>query len=221
MKALLKITLATALALGTAQSFAQNNDDKGGEAKPTKKHVKVVTIEDGVKTELDTVIVGDDNTFFFRGEPGFGWAGEMPDSAMMSRMHHFWLEGRPDGKGARHEMHVFRGSGGQKDIREFEFAEDDSSRCMMFARKGEGLPGAMFMSGAEAAMPPRAPMMSFGRERMKNSDNLIRLDSPDIISYKKKTMKNGTEKIEIVRKQPKQKEIEIKTEVRMDGENVK
>lgn len=225
MKTTFKLTLMAAFSLLCASSFAQSTDDSSGDAKTMKKHLKIVKIEDGVKTELDTVITGDDSEFFRHGGPmgEFDWQGEMPpmpnDSMMMKHMQHFRFEGRPDGKGPHREMHVFRMPGNRGEIHDFEFTEGDSIHHMMLIHDGENGPDRMFMDCPEAPMPPQAPMQMNFRHNLKADDtNVIRLDSPDIISYKKKTLKDGTEKIEIVRKQPKKKRIEVKAEVNMEND---
>lgn len=226
MKTTLKIATMAVLAFTSINTFAQSTSENSTDEKPVKKHLTIVKIEDGVKTELDTVITGDDSRFFFNGGMDeFEWEGDMPtmpDSLMMRNMRHFRFEGRPDGKGPHHEMHVFRDLDDQKDIQTFEFVDGDSTRHMMFIHNGDRRPDMLNFGGPEAPMPPHAPaMMHFKSQRMGNNTNVIRLDSPDIISYKKKTMKDGTEKIEIVRKQPTQKQVDVKAEVHVEDENTK
>lgn len=204
MKTTLKMTAIAILALSSVSSFAQSTDESSSEEKVVKKHLKIIKIEDGVKTELDTVITGDDSAFFFHDGAGFEWKGDMPpmpDSLMMNRMRHFRFEGKPDGRGPGHQM------------REFRFTEGDSTRHMTIMCPGQG-PGECLFNSPGAPMPPQRPMMmQMKRQRVENSANVIRLDSPDIISYQKKVLKDGTEKIEIIRKKPAQREVDVEVQV--------
>lgn len=231
MKAILKTTLLASTALLGLPVLAQTTGDPAD--KPTTtRHLKIITIENGVKTEIDTVMTGDEPAIWMDGErnnmewegefpappdSAMEWEGEFPmppDSALHGTMKRIRLGMPPAGPGGKHQIRMMRRPGGDIDIREFKMAEGDSTRHMFVIRKGGNTDQMMFMGCPGAPGNAECPMsfQMMRRERMDDS-NVIRLDDPGIISYKKKVMKDGTEKIEIIRKQPKVRKVEVKAEV--------
>ena len=63
-----------------------------------------------------------------------------------------------------------------------------------------------FMNDAEMrhfhGMPPMPPMPPMNRLKDQHSSRIIDLNDPNIISYHKKSLKGGREKIEIIRNKP-------------------
>ena len=219
-------TLVVAAALFCATgAWAQTSDNATQDEKSVKKHLKIVKIEDGVKTELDTVITDEGNfTWFGEGEfDEFFPGGEPPmspdfpnDSVMRKHMKHFRFEG-PDGE--RREVFMHRGPGEFEAMREFKFEDGDSTRHMVFIHKGDNGDEFMNFGGPDMPRPPR-PMRIKHIERMGHPD-LIDLNDPDVISFKKKDLSGGREKIEIIRKKSTGKDVEVETEVQVETEDTK
>ncbi len=151
--------------------------------KKTTKHIKMVKIDDnGKKTELDTVIEGD-NIFIWNGDTIGGehelkWVseGDIEMDVVVDV-----LEGT-DGK----VIIMKSGSGGEHNV--MVFSGDEDSDDMIF----------------ETQHSPKVMMM-----KMPNQGNVIDLSDPGIISYEKKDLKDGKEKITIVRKKPTEKEMKM------------
>jgi hypothetical protein len=135
----------------------------------------MIKIDDnGKKTELDTVI-HDNKEFVWQGDTIGGndlkWITK--EDFDMSNMH------------KNFDMN-------------FEYKIDDDGKGNVFIMKSDKGEEHNIMV-PDAPMPPHAPhVMMFRNNRNKN---VIDLSDPGIISYDKKLMKNGTEKITIVRKQ--------------------
>ena len=55
----------------------------------------------------------------------------------------------------------------------------------------------------------------------RQNQNLIDLNDPDIISFERKELSGGREKIEIIRKKPTEKQVRVETEVITDKESKK
>ena len=77
--------------------------------------------------------------------------------------------------------------------------------------------------GQRMAAQMRRPQHPQQIERMmrKQSQNLIDLNDPDIISFERKELSGDREKIEIIRKKPKEKQVQVETEVIKDKESKK
>ncbi|RKD92819.1 hypothetical protein [Mangrovibacterium diazotrophicum] len=220
MKTYAKTLFVAATLFCATGAWAQTTDDTKQDEKPAKKHLKIVKIEDGVKTELDTVITDNgDFTWFGEGEfDEFFPGGEPPmppdfpnDSVMRKHMKHFRFEG-PDGQ--RREVFMHRGPGEFEAMREFKFQDGDSTHHMMFIHKGERGDDFMSFRGPDMQRPPRA--MHVKQMQRMDKSNLIDLNDPDIISFTKKDMSDGREKIEIIRKKPTKKKVEVETEVQVE-----
>jgi hypothetical protein len=142
--------------------------------KKTEKHIKMVKVDDsGKKTELDTVIHGD-QVFVWQGDTigngkEFKWITK--DDFKMDSVHRFDYK-----------------------------IEGDGNKRIMIMKSGKG-DEQMIMAPfpPEPPMPPHAPKVMMFRGQQNR--NVIDLSDPGIISYDKKLRKDGTEKITIVRKQ--------------------
>lgn len=151
----------------TLLSFMEVGSPDDQPAKKEVKHIKMVTVKDGVRHEVDTVITGDDvKVFHFNGDRKFEWTGSDSASADQ-RIRHLRLEHRDSG----------------------------SPRRMIVAPMAPGLPAN-----------PRVPFIQAIRHRQ---GNVIDLSDQGVISFKKKKMSGGREKITIIRKQVPEQEQEF------------
>jgi len=182
MKSILSVALLTGCLVFLLSSVAF-----GQKSTKTEKHIKMVKVgDDGKKNELDTVISGD-QIFVWNGDTIGGgkelkWISK--DDFKMDSIH-------------------------QNFDMNFEYKIDDDGEGNVFIMKsGKGGEHIMMPPmGPNAPFPPHGPhVMMFKTQKNKN---VIDLADPGIISYDKKLLKNGTEKITIVRKQvPEGEEIE-------------
>ncbi len=228
MKTVLKTFLFSAAALLTVSTMAQTTDEQKTEENTIKKHIKIVKVEDGVTTKIDTVITGngDDMTWFGDGEfEDFledgrgGMPRHFPDSLMRNKMKRFRFEFNDDQDGHHPRMRMFGGPDEKEIMREFEFKDGDSTRHMIIMH-GDNEDRNF---GQRMAAQMRRPQHPQQIERMmrKQSQNLIDLNDPDIISFERKELSGDREKIEIIRKKPKEKQVQVETEVIKDKESKK
>ena len=128
----------------------------------SERHVKLVKVEDGKKTELDTIIKGD-NIFVWNGDT----LGTVKD-------FQFEMPELPNLDSLTEEIII------QLKDKDFDFET----------------PSAWFR---DVPKPPKMPHV-FHIEK-NYSGNIIDLSDPGIISYKKKSIRNGREKIVIIREE--------------------
>lgn len=196
---------------------------KRDEAQESKKsrHIKITKIENGKKMELDTVLTGDDV---------FVWNGDTISPAKhikkfnradFDKMHRFDV--RVDSKDGNENVTVFKHRGGKKgepmiwnmdsgDDVEIVTEDCDSLGKKVVIRKimkgGDGNHMTYFndldLNGfpppPPPPMPPVPPVPPIPHMKMGHSGQIIDLDDPNIISFKKKEMSGDREKIEIIRK---------------------
>ncbi|NOR73764.1 MAG: hypothetical protein GQ525_01260 [Draconibacterium sp.] len=161
--------------------------------KKVEKHIKMVTVDDdGTRTELDTVLEGD-NVFIWNGDT-IGGEHEMK-----------WVSGgdyniNVEESGDRKVIIMKSGTEGEHKV--MMFSGDEGDNEMIF--------GAPHMAGSPHA--PKVMMM-----KMHNQGNVIDLSDPGIISYEKKDLKDGKEKITIIRNKPVEKEMKMHKEIIMHG----
>lgn len=187
----------------------------GDQSKPEKKkHLRMVKIENGVKTELDTTIVGDGDFAWFEGDFPHNL-----DSVIHSKMKRFEFDLQDDESG-KPRTFVFMSPGGEDEwiMQEFDFPEVDSLRRMMHLRhkKALGDKDVMIFKG-KAPMPPHPPLPPMPRVKVIRGGSVIDLDAPEIISYKKKDLGGDREKIEIIRKKRPEKEMRVEEEIIMES----
>ena len=192
---------------------------KGDENQEPKKsrHIKVTKIENGKKMELDTVLTGND-VFVWNGDTinpvrHFGKSGH-PE---FNKMHRVDVDfDRQNGK----EM-IFKhriNKPGEPMIYNMDSDDDmeiitedvDSlgKRIVVRKRMKDGAEDHMSIRNSDLDMlappaPPMPPVPPFSHLRMmkmQHGGQIIDLNDPNIVSYKKKDVKGGMEKIEIIRK---------------------
>ncbi|MCF6358841.1 MAG: hypothetical protein L3J54_13655 [Draconibacterium sp.] len=184
MKRILLITgfLGLTILFTSAISILETPQDPP-HGKKTTKHIKMVKIDDdGKKTELDTIIENND-VFIWNGDTIGGEHGMkwISEGDIEMDFDVEVLEGT-DGK----VIIMKSGSGGEANV--MVISGDEDSDDMIF----------------ETQHTPKVMMM-----KMPNQGNVIDLSDPGIISYEKKDLKDGKEKITIVRKKSTEKDMEM------------
>lgn len=218
MKRILSLSGIIAISFFVLSAFSiRENPQDPPRGKKKIRHIQLVEKDSNGKTvELDTVIHGD-QVFVWNGdtignEREFKWTmkGDSLDKDFNMNFS-YEIEDDADGnifvikqgKGGKRMLHEFKMDGDSAhafvfDIDENEFHGGDDN--MFWVRKDSDR--EMFFHSPRPnrlPRPPRAPELMFlGKQ---NSENVIDLSDPGIISYKKKLNKDGTEKITIVRKQ--------------------
>jgi hypothetical protein len=187
MKRILSVILLSGSAVFLLSSFSiRENPQDPPRGKKTEKHIKMVKVgDDGKKVELDTVIEGD-QVFVWQGDTIGGkdlkWISK--DEFKMDSIHQNF------------DMNF-----------EYEIKDDGEGNVMIFKSGKDGEHVMMVPPAPDAPFPPHAPGVMM--MRAPKSRNVIDLSDPGIISYDKKILKDGNEKITIVRKQvPESEEIE-------------
>lgn len=194
MKRILSLTGIVALAFlfTSAISFRLTPQDPP-QKKKKEKHIKMVRVsDDGKKMELDTIIDGDEILL---------WNGDTIDGGKKMKWiskgdfeMDFDIDVKDDGNG--NVFIVKSGKGGEEDID---------------IMKWHGKTDTEMVFGP----PHGAPKMMFIGDKKKG--NVIDLSDPGIISFDKKELKNGKEKITIIRNKPSDEEVEIHEEIIMHG----
>ena len=197
---------------------------KGGESQEPKKsrHIKMVKIENGKKMELDTVLTGND-VFVWNGDTinPEKRIGKL-SSSKFDKMHQFGVT-VDDRKGKENVM-FFKHRGGKSgepmiwnmdsgDDLEIITEDVDSlgKRIVVRKRMMDGADDVMAFTNGDFDMiappapptPPMPPVPPFSHVRMmkmQHGGQIIDLNDPNVVSYKKKDVKGGMEKIEIIRK---------------------
>ena len=208
------VTLACfAFSFFTLKAVAQE-DTKN---KKTERHIKMVKVdEDGNKVELDTIIEGD-NIFVWEGDTIGGkelkWVSEDDFDFDFTTEMDIDVEETGDGK----VIVMKSGKSGAPVIREFK-VEGDSSKTfrMKVIKEGEaGEHDVMIWNGKDdnemIFHAPQVPQIM--RIEKQTSGNVIDLSDPGIISYDKKELRDGREKITIIRNKPDEGAQEISEEI--------
>lgn len=191
MKTQFKISLllVSSLLLISGISTGQSADEAKKEEKV--KRLKMVKIVDGEKTVMDTVIYGDSD-FKWHFEGNFPFEA---DSMMKRRIQRF----EPDGQGKHRKMLFMSPDEGEFVMRGFAVSGKDSLCQLIRMRRHDGPDGMDVMKfRGEGPVPPAPPHIF----RFRAKGNVIDLDDPGIISYRKKGLSGGREKIEIIRQKP-------------------
>ena len=206
--------------------FAQ----KGDETQEPKKsrHIKMTKIENGKKMELDTVLTGND-VFVWNGDTinPVKHLGKLERPEFDKRHQIDVKVDRQDGKekvmvikhrgGKSGEPMIWNmGSGDDLEV----ITEDNDSvgkRIVVRKRMKDGAEDHMSFRDGDFDMlvpppppvPPMPPVPPFHHMRMmkmQHAGQIIDLNDPNIVSYKKKDVKGGLEKIEIIRKKSENQE---------------
>lgn len=198
-------------------TFVQKSDEVQ-EPKKTR-HIKMLKMENGKKMELDTVFTNDDV---------FVWNGDTVNPVKHMRkvnpsgfdkMEKFDVKvERQDGN---EKVMVFKhkdGKGGEPMIWHMDSDDDmeiltednDSTGKRIVVRKrikdGDENQVFYFKNGdmrhfpPMPPVPPVPPVPHMRMMKMQHSGQIINLNDPNIISFKKKEMSGDREKIEIIRK---------------------
>ena len=178
MKRIFSNSLLSVITIFLLSSFSiRENPQDPPRGKKTEKHIKMVKVdENGKKTELDTVIHGDQ--FFV-------WQGDTIGKDLK------WISKDSFDMGDMHKNFDMN----------FEYKiDDDGEGNVFFMKSDKGVDHIIMPPMAPyVPFPPHAPHAMMFRSNINK--NVIDLSDPGIISYDKKLLKNGTEKITIVRKQ--------------------
>ncbi|WP_346861780.1 hypothetical protein [uncultured Draconibacterium sp.] len=221
MKRILSLTaiLASALVFTSAISINQSplnvpQDEKG------KKHIKMVKIgDDGKKMEIDTVMKVDEvliwNGDTIDGGHAMKWVSKGDFDMDMDFDMDFDVE--EDGSG-----NVFIMKSGNKTAPAvYEFKTEDGDSSKQYRIKvigGDEADVLKWHSKGDNDMFFGAPAMAPAHKIIridKQDGNVIDLSDPGIISFEKKELKDGREKITIVREKPAKESKEIHEEIIM------
>jgi len=203
---------------------------KGDEAQEPKKsrHIKMTKIENGKKMELDTVLTGDD-VFVWNGDTvnPVKHIGKFSSSGS-GKMHQVDVKvDRRDGKEKVMIIKHHDGKAGEPMIWNMDSGDDmeivtedidsEGKRIVVRKRLNDGtFDRLIFRSdGREMPIPPPppappvppvTPFPHMKVMKMQHAGQTIDLNDPNIVSYKKKDVKGGMEKIEIIRKKSENRE---------------
>lgn len=220
MKQVLSLTGILALGLFFSSAISINEAPQDPpKTKKEKKHIKMVKIgDDGKKMEIDTVI-GADQVFVWNGDTIGGnktlsWISEEDFDFDMD----FDMDVERDENG---NVFIMRGNGASKPmIYEFKTNDGDSAKHIMMKvisddessdiMKWHSKNGNEMIFGAPGSASPKVI-----RINKQKSGNVIDLSDPGIISFEKKELKNGKEKIVIVREKPSEEDVEVHEEIIM------
>lgn len=202
--------LAVLLFSSTAQA------QQGNDAKETKKtrHIKLAKIENGKKMELDTIVSGD-AVFVWKGDT---IGGKEISHSGLNKMKHMKVivDGDENDENViiYHKKH---GKSGDPMMLHLESGDDEAfgeqvgdsiqKRIIIRKRMKDGDEDrVIYLNGPDMnhfpPMPPMPPMPHMKMMKGQHAGRIIDLNDPNIISYKKKSMKGGREKIEIIRNKP-------------------
>ncbi|MBA4408714.1 MAG: hypothetical protein Q8S54_07635 [Bacteroidota bacterium] len=188
---------------------------KSHEVQEPKKgrHIKMTKIENGKKMELDTVFT-DDQVFV--------WNGDTVNP--VKHMKHLSPSGfdkahqvdvKVEHKGGNEKVMIIKHKGGKAgepmiwrmdsgDDMEIITEDNDSTGKRIVVRKrlrdGDENQVFYFKNGDMGHFPPMPPVLPMKMMKMQQSGQIINLNDPNIVSYRKKEMSGGREKIEIIRK---------------------
>jgi hypothetical protein len=198
MKRILSITgiMALAFLFTSAISFRLTPQDPP-QKKKKEKHIKMVRVsDDGKKMELDTIIDSDEILI---------WNGDTINSSKKMKWvskedfdmdFDFDIDVEDDGNGNVFIMKSGKNGDGEEDV-----------NIMKWHSKGDN---DMIFNAPHGAHK----MMIIGDHK---KGNVIDLSDPGIISFDKKELKNGKEKIVIIREKPSAEDVEIHEEIIMHG----
>ncbi len=162
------------------KTMAQENP----ESQQIKKEIRTVVIKDGVKTVMDTVIYdGDAKVLQFHGDKS--------NRRMIVR------EERMAGDSGKQVMVTVTEMGpGEEDVMMYDNGRRGTRR-MISRLVDPAMPRVQSIPGAQTF-----------RFRSQQSSNIIDLAAPGVISFKKKKMSGGREKITVIRQEVKEENVE-------------
>ncbi len=192
------------------------------------RHIKMTKIENGKKMELDTVFTNDD-VFVWNGDTvnPVKHIGKFSSSGL-GKMHQ--VDVKVDRQDGKEKVMIIKHRGGKSgepmiwnmdsgDDMEFVTEEIDSAgkRIVVRKRMRDGSADHLIFrnDGSEMLVPPPPPpppvppvppFPHMKVMKMQHAGQTIDLNDPNIVSYKKKDVKGGMEKIEILRKKSENQE---------------
>lgn len=199
-------------------SFAGEQNGNATQEPKKSRHIKMMKIENGKKMELDTVLTGNDV---------FVWNGDTINPVNPNRKFRSsgdnkmqQVDVKVDNKGGKEKIMIIKHGGGKSgepmiwnmdsdDDLEVVTENIDSlgKRIVVRKRMKDGAMDPMIFRNEGHEMlvpppppPPSPPMPPFPHMKMQQSGRIIDLNDPKIVSYRKKDVKGGMEKIEIIRK---------------------
>ncbi len=211
MKHILNISGILGLSSLVLSSFAGEAVNEKLQDPASQKHIKIVKIENGKKTELDTVLTGNNN---------FVWKGDTLNSSKIMRKlgpsgmdKHKRIDVDIDRKSGNEKVMILKHDGGKspviwrmdsdEDMEMFTSEQGDSLTERIIIRKKmmDGEANHMIFRNIPHGQhfPPMPPSRHMPMFRKSQSGRTIDLNDPNIISFKKKNLKGGKEKIEIIR----------------------
>ncbi|KJF42885.1 hypothetical protein [Draconibacterium sediminis] len=220
MKQVLSLTGILALALFFSSAISINEAPQDPpKTKKEKKHIKMVKIgDDGKKMEVDTVIEAN-QVFVWNGDTigggkALSWISEEDFDFDMD----FDIDVESDENG---NVFILKGDGASKPMTyEFRTNDGDSAKHIMMKvisdnvssdiMKWHSKNGNEMLFGKPGSASPKVI-----RINKQKSGNVIDLSDPGIISFEKKELKNGKEKIVIVREKPSEEDVEVHEEIIM------
>lgn len=208
-------------------SFMLVQKGDGVQGPKKSRHIKMIKIENGKKMELDTVFTNDD-VFVWNGDTvnPIKHTGKYSSSGPDKMQRVDVKVDRQDGK---EKVMIFKHRGGKSgepmiwnmdsgDDMEIVTEDVDSvgKRIVVRKRMNNGIEDHMSFRNGDYDMlvpppppPPVPPMTPFSHMKvmkMQHGGQIIDLNDPNIVSYKKKDVKGGMEKIEIIRKKSENQE---------------
>ncbi len=171
-----------------------------------KKRIKIVKVQDGKKTVIDTM-VADENVFYFKNDSlkDLKWIsksfGDFKNlDSLKDITFDFDIDVDEDKKG--HKVIMMK-SGNM--VKEFKFGDNEGKGVFIFSddgcKKVHGNAAIWMHSDDGHGVDVAVPHVKVVKK--KSGGNVIDLSDPGIISYKKKKLSDGREKIEIIRKEVK------------------
>jgi len=199
----------------TSASFAQKGDEAKNKAKT--RHIKLTKIENGKKMELDTIVAGND-VFVWKGDTigskdrtkhiSSEVAGKMKRIKVIvdgdDKNENVMIYHMKDGKKGE-PMELRMESGDNDEILTEEPGDSIHKRIIIRKRMRDMNDSHMDAEMRHfPGMPPMPPMMHMKMMKEQHAGRIIDLNDPNIISYRKKELKDGREKIEIIRNKPQE-----------------
>jgi hypothetical protein len=203
---LLIVGILSAVVLIPCIAFTQSPGQK------KTRHIRMVKVENGKKMEIDTVLTGDDV---------FVWNGDtINPEKHIKKFSPAEFDKRHPEKVHRIIMHADSG----EDVRIIT-EEGDTLGEKIFIHKGPGIGSErdhlIYLGERQNAhfppVPGVPPVPHIRRFKGMHSSNGINLNDPNVISFKKKDIGGGREKIEIIRKKTNESD---NREIDMDIEDV-
>ncbi len=226
MKTFLKTSLVAGLSIFLLTGFSLRERPEDPPRGEKKKKLHMVKVENGKKTVIDTVIVGDGDAMSWFAEHDLA---EGIDSIVKEKLNK--IKVIVDSENGKENVKIFKFKDGDFDM-DFDFdvttetiMDGDSTVKVVIVKHGGDEIHEKIMHvkhGPHIVRIPKVPHPPSPHIKiLKHFDdkNVIHLNDSDIISFKKKDMSGGREKIEIIRKKSKDEDIEVEVEVEVIEED--